>query len=233
LLSLSPGLHGQHLRSASQLLRRHGDAKSNLLGDFFDGDRLQAQTPTSQALLPDLIKLEPEAYVLQEKMLSFSGEDFRVKNVAGDTVMQIDGANVNLGGWVIDKLTFRDAAGNKFCSLERRMLAASTCYDLYSADGKVLVAKIEREWLSATPKYKFYYEGDFNPFADFTAEGSFLDRTYTFKAGFGATIARVRRSSEIFNDVDSYLVEVAAGVDTAAILAVAVVIDEDHDEKQG
>ena len=31
--------------------------------------------------------------------------------------------------------------------------------------------------------------------------------------------------------MDTYYVEVAAGVDAAAVLGVAVVIDEDHDEK--
>ena len=69
-----------------------------------------------------------------------------------------------------------------------------------------------------------------NPFADFEAEGSFLDRKYTFRAGWGDVIARVRREFEVFKDIDSYEVEVAAGVDAAAILAVAVIIDEDHDE---
>ena len=46
----------------------------------------------------------------------------------------------------------------------------------------------------------------------------------------GETIARVGRGEEAFRDVDTYQVEVAAGVDAAAIIAVAVVIDEDHDE---
>ena len=32
-------------------------------------------------------------------------------------------------------------------------------------------------------------------------------------------------------DLDTYVVDVAAGVDAAAILAVAVIIDEDHDEE--
>lgn len=31
-------------------------------------------------------------------------------------------------------------------------------------------------------------------------------------------------------DVDQYQLEVAAGVDAAAVIAVAVIIDEDHDE---
>ena len=69
-----------------------------------------------------------------------------------------------------------------------------------------------------------------NPFPDFTAAGSFSEKQYTFKNGRGETIARVGRGEEAFRDVDTYQVEVAAGVDTAAIIAVAVVIDEDHDE---
>ena len=69
------------------------------------------------------------------------------------------------------------------------------------------------------------------PLCGFEAEGSFLDRTYTFKAGWGDTIARVRRAPEIVGDLDTYVVDVAAGVDAAAILAVAVIIDEDHDEE--
>jgi len=155
-----------------------------------------------------------------------------VRDVTGDEVLRIEGGNINLGGLVVDKLGFKDAEGTKFCSVERRIIAASTSYDIYSADGKQLVAKIEREWLSLTPKYQFYYEGDDNPFGDFFAEGSFADRLYTFKkAGGFETIARVRRVEEAVRDVDTHSVEVAAGVDAAAIIAMAVVIDEDHDEE--
>jgi uncharacterized protein YxjI len=209
--------------------RRCPVPSANLFGDLFD-DKLKAQTPYERPLLPALVRDAPASYALQEKMFSFSGEDFRVRDIAGNDIIIIDGGNVNLGGWVLDKLAFKDSAGKKFCSVERRAIAASTCYYIYSADGKECVAKVERQWMSMTPKYSFYYEGDANPFADFEAEGSFTDRTYTFKAG-GDTIARVRRAPEIVKDVDGYQVEVAAGVDAAAILAVAVIIDEDHDEE--
>jgi uncharacterized protein YxjI len=203
----------------------------NLLGDLFS-DKLQPQKPYERPLLPALVRDTAQVYTLQEKMFSFSGEDFNVKDLSGETVINIEGGNINLGGMVIDKLGFKDGTGKKFCSVERRIVAASTCYDIYSADGKELLCKVEREWLSMTPKYQFYYEGDDNPFGDFYAEGSFADRVYTFKAGgpMGGTIARVTRAPEIIKDVDGYAVEVAPGVDTAAIIAVAVIIDEDHDE---
>lgn len=201
--------------------------QANLFGDLFS-DKLEPQKPYERPLLPALVSQRAQSYALQENMFSLSGEDFRVRDVAGNEVISIDGANINLGGFVLDKLGFKDAQGRKFCSVERRAIAASTCYDIYSPKGE-LVAKVEREWLSATPKYAWYYEGDLNPFADFHAEGSFLDRTYTFRAG-GSTIARVRRAPEVFKDKDAYGIEVAAGVDAAAIIAVAVIIDEDHDE---
>ena len=153
-----------------------------------------------------------------------------MRDIHGDEVISVEGGNINLGGWVIDKLGFKDSRGEKFCSVERRMVALSTCYDVYNAKGDTCVAKIERVLLSAAPKYNFFYEGDLNPFPDFIAEGSFSQRKYTFKNGFGETIARVSRGEEMVRDVDQYQVEVAAGVDAAAILAVAVVIDEDHDE---
>ena len=57
-------------------------------------------------------------------------------------------------------------------------------------------------------------------------------RRYTFYAG-GDPIARVRRAPELpgMRGKDNYAVEVAAGVDAAAILICAVIIDEDKDEK--
>ena len=135
-------------------LARSGPISANLFGDIM-GDALKEQKPYDRPLLPSLVKKQPASYQLQEKMFSFSGEDFRVRDLSGQEVITIDGGNINLGGWVLDKLAFKEASsGAKFCSVERRAIAASTCYDIYSADGGECVAKVEREWMSMTPKYK-------------------------------------------------------------------------------
>lgn len=208
--------------------RAGGGAAMNIFGDLLGDDKLKEQKPYERPLLPSLVKKEASSYVLAEKLFSWSGEDFKVRDTSGEEVVQIQGSNVNIGGLVVDKLYFKDHEGAEFCSVERRIIAATTCYDIYR-DGEC-IAKVDRELFSATPQYKFFYEGDANPFPDFTASGTFSDRKYTFKTGFGETIARVSRGEEAFKDVDTYQVEVAAGVDAAAIIAVAVVIDEDHDE---
>jgi len=227
LCLLPPGLVGPAARATHP---RRVVAHMNIFGDIFDDGLLKAQTPYERPLLPKLVKERAASYVLQEKLLSLSGEDFGVRDTEGNTVIQIEGANINLGGMVVDKLGFKDGeTGTKFISVERRILAATTCYDIYDTKGEC-VAKVDRELFSATPVYKFFYEGDANPFPDFKAEGTFSSRTYTFYAGLGDKIARVSRGQEAFRDVDTYQVEVAAGVDAAAVLAMAVIIDEDHDE---
>ena len=60
---------------------------------------------------------------------------------------------VNIGGLVVDKLYFKDHEGAEFCSVERRIIAATTCYDIYR-DGEC-IAKVDRELFSATPQYKY------------------------------------------------------------------------------
>lgn len=128
----------------------------NIFGDIFD-DGLKAIEPYERPLLPSLVKSRAYSYTLQEKMFSFSGEDFKVKDLEGNDVLYIDGGNINLGGWVLDKLAFKDAStGQKFCSVERRAIAMSTCYDIYSADGSELLCKVERDFLSMTPSMRYH-----------------------------------------------------------------------------
>ena len=119
---------------------RHAPPQLNLFGDLFN-DQLKPQKPYERPLLPSLVKSSSRSYALQEKMLSFSGEDFRVRDLEGNEIITIDGGNINLGGFVLDKLAFKETAtGKKFCSVERRAIAASTCYDIYSADGGTLIS---------------------------------------------------------------------------------------------
>ena len=95
----------------------------NLLGDLMQ-KKLVAQPPCPKALAPGLVKDTPQGLVLKEKLLSLSGEDFRVKDSSGSDVLRVDGTNVRLGDMVVDKLYMKDpATGREFCSVERRIVA--------------------------------------------------------------------------------------------------------------
>ncbi|KAJ1634204.1 tubby C-terminal-like domain-containing protein [Pavlovales sp. CCMP2436] len=210
----------------------HARVAMNLFADLFDG-KLEAMTPVAKPLYAPLVLASAVVYQLQEKALfSLSGEDFRVRDASGQEVLSIAGFNVNLGVLVIDKLGMRDPSGNQFASIERRIVAASTSYDIYH-DEKLL-GKIERKLFSFTPEYSFYYDADANAngrAGTLTAAGSFTERRYTVKNGDGKTVARVDRAIMTgFAVADQYQVVVSAGVDAAAVIALALVIDEDHDE---
>ena len=69
---------------AMTLTPRAAAPQLNLLGDIFDGEKLKEQTPYENPLLPSLVKSVPATYQLQEKLFSLSGEDFRVRDVAGN-----------------------------------------------------------------------------------------------------------------------------------------------------
>ena len=62
----------------------------DIFGDFFDDSKLKPQTPYERPLFPPLVKNEAASYVLQEKMFSLSGEDFRVRDLEGNEVITID-----------------------------------------------------------------------------------------------------------------------------------------------
>ena len=97
-------------RPAAVQLPRATGVHMNLFGDIFDDGLLKAQKPYPNPLLPKLVKERAASYVLQEKLLSFSGEDFGVRDTEGNTVIQIEGGNINLGGMVIDKVRVCSAA---------------------------------------------------------------------------------------------------------------------------
>ena len=58
---------------------RSSAVQANLFGDLFD-DKLKPQKPYERPLLPGLVRDVPCVYALQEKLFSFSGEDFSVKD---------------------------------------------------------------------------------------------------------------------------------------------------------
>ena len=77
------------LTTAAIALPRALPPQLNLLGDIFN-EQLKAQKPYERPLLPSLVKSKARSYYLQEKMLSFSGEDFRVRDLEGNEIVTID-----------------------------------------------------------------------------------------------------------------------------------------------
>lgn len=184
------------------------------------------------ALDPELMTEELRAFVLEEKGLAMSGEDFEVKTPEGQLVLKINGGNrVPIPGVVWDKLSLVTAGGQEIATLDRQAFAMTAFYDLKRADGQKF-GRISKAMFAFTSTFELYQEDDPEGGPLLKAEGSFSDKNYVMKSRSGRVVATVTRLKGFTGgNVDNYQVIVAKDVDASLILAMAVVIDEIHDEE--
>jgi uncharacterized protein YxjI len=152
-------------------------------------------------------------YVLKQKLLSF-GDDFHIKDDAGNDVYFVDGKAFSIG----DQLSFQDLAGHELASIKQKVFALGRTYEIRR--GGELAAVVKKE-LFALIHHRFTV--DVPGPDDLEAEGDFLDHEYAFTRG-GRTVATV--SKRWFALADTYGVDIADGEDDVLILASAVVVDQ-------
>ncbi len=151
-------------------------------------------------------------YVLKQKFWSW-GDDFSIKNEAGEDVYFVDGRAFSWG----DKLSFQDASGHELAFIRQKLLSWGPTYEIEVHDRLVAVVK---KHLFTLLRCKFTV--DVPGPDDLEAQGDFLDHEYTFERP-GRAVASI--SKRWFKWTDTYGVDIATGEDDVLILASAVVID--------
>ena len=151
-------------------------------------------------------------YVMRQKLLSW-GDDFVIKDEAGQDVFYVDGKAFSIG----DKLSFQDMQGNELASIRQKLLAWGPTYEVYRYGQLFAVVKKE---LFTFFKYRFTI--DVPGPNDLEAEGDFFAHEYSFTRG-GQQVAAV--SKQWFSWTDTYGVDIGPGEDDILILASTVVID--------
>ena len=152
-------------------------------------------------------------YQMRQKMVSI-GDDFYIKNEAGQNVFKVDGKVLR----VRDLLIFEDMQGKKLCQIQKRMLHIKDTMAIDDADGnqiaevkKALVTPVRDRW---TVKVR---NGP-----DMDVQGNILDHEYEIKEG-RRKIAQV--SKKWFRVRDTYGVEVSPDQEDVVILAITVALD--------
>ena len=151
-------------------------------------------------------------YLMKQKLFCF-GDDFTIKNEAGEDVFFVDGKVFTLG----KKLSFQDMRGQELAFIQQKLLSWGPTYEIYR-DGQ-LAAVVKKHLFTF---FRCAFTVDVPGPDDIEAQGSFLDMEYTFTRG-GGPIAQV--SKRWFALADTYGVEIAAGQDEILLLASTVVID--------
>ena len=152
-------------------------------------------------------------YQMRQKLVSI-GDDFYIKNEAGQNVFKVDGKVLR----VRDLLVFEDMHGNKLCQIQKRMLHIKDTMAIDDAQGnkiadvkKALITPVRDRW---TVKVR---NGP-----DMDVQGNILDHEYEIKEG-RRKIAQV--SKKWFRVRDTYGVEVAPDQEDVVILAITVALD--------
>jgi len=160
-----------------------------------------------------------------------SGEDFEVKSPTGQLMLKIGGGNrIPIQGMPVwDKLSVSSGSGAPIMTLDREMIAMTPTYDVYRPNGEKF-GKVSKAMMAFSETFEFFLEGDGGG-AVLKAEGSFNERTYTFKSREGAVVAAVGRGYYQADSENRYHVIVGPNVDASMVMAMAMIIDEVHDEE--
>ncbi len=151
-------------------------------------------------------------YLMKQKLFSW-GDDFRIKNDAGQDVFFVDGRAFSIG----NKLSFQDMSGQELAFIKQKLLSWGPTYEIYR--GGDLFAVVKKRLFTL---FRCRFVIDVPGPNDLEAQGDFLDLEYTFRRG-DQPVAEV--SKRWFSWADTYGVEIAEREDDVLILASTVVID--------
>jgi uncharacterized protein YxjI len=159
-------------------------------------------------------------YVMKQKLISW-GDDFTIKDEAGNDAYFVDGKAISLGA----KASFQDMAGNELAYISQKLLSWGPTYEIYRSG--VLAAVVKKELFTF---FHCTFTVDVPGPDDLRAEGDFTDHEYTFKRG-DMPVAHV--SKQWFTWTDTYGVDIAEGEDEVLLLVSAVVVDlACHDDRR-
>lgn len=151
-------------------------------------------------------------YVLRQKIWSW-GDDFTIKNAAGQDVYFVDGRAFSWG----DKLSFQDNNGNELAFIRQKLLSWGPTYEV-EVHGRLVAVVKKKLFTFLRCKFTVDVPGP----DDLEAQGNFLDHEYAFER-HGQEVASV--SKRWFSWTDTYGVDIANGENDVLILASTVVID--------
>jgi len=151
-------------------------------------------------------------YLMKQKIFAW-GDDFTIKDDAGNDVFFVDGRAFSIG----NKLSFQDMAGHELAFIRQKLLSWGPRYEI-TRNGKV-VATVTKKLFTL---FRCRFSVDVPGPDDLEAQGSFIDYDYKFTRG-NKTAAEV--SKRWFSLRDTYGVDISDGEDAVLILASTVVID--------
>ncbi|WRT66012.1 uncharacterized protein IL334_002963 [Kwoniella shivajii] len=172
---------------------------------------------------------QPTTLVLKEKVFSWSGDDFSVKDTNGHTVVRCHGQSMSFR----DRKVINDANGQFLFGLRNKLLSIHKTFVGETQDERELFRIRKRMSLGSKMEATFV-----NPATSQTItlvlKGDFWGGSADISIENGPVVAQISRelfnARQIFGDQQTYYVTVAPGVDLALIAAICICFDEAKNE---
>src|SRR4051812_30083269 len=143
-------------------------------------------------------------YVMKQKLFCW-GDDFTIKDEAGQDRFFVDGKAISIG----DKLSFQDMARNELVSLREKLLSWGPTYEVHENGAKSAVVK-KKLWTFVRDRFTVDVGADGPTPDDLEIQGNLWDHEYTVSRS-GQVVATV--SKRWFSWADTYGVDIADGED--------------------
>lgn len=215
----------------------------NDFGEMLSGGKIATQRislPYSPPLdSSSSISDEKRVFAVQERAISFTGEDFDVADATtGASFCSVRGAMMHLPGKDKMRVT-TTSTGAVSATLDRKLVSMTPTYDILREDGEEKLGWIEKTVVAFRDTFDVFLEGKggnfgplFKPPPAFKIEGDFLDRNFVIKNAQNEIVAKVSMDWLIeFDAFNHYQVQVAPGMDAVLVIACLCAIDEEFDEE--
>lgn len=207
----------------------------------FDGPLLQ-QAPPSKPFCERLVVPQHAGqwgFILQQRLFSLSGNDFTVRNLFGQDVVVVSGKMFSMSR----RTMIRGVDGSPIVEISKKILGFhSTHYLTNPASGKI-IATARLRLSSFFPMIELYEGEAYDQPAALmlTLGGDVFGFRWSVINKYSQCVAKAVHTGGFaggFNTYgynvcpDTYMVDVAAGVDSTFILALIIIMEEIHEERE-
>lgn len=182
--------------------------------------------------MPDYVYSTPQEYKLKEKLMSMSGDSFKIVNRAsGETSFKVKGHAMSL---LSEKKTLRDPDGNDLYRITEAMISVRDRMFIEDSSRRETVLSIRKKgvipFMGTSTILCFRGDDDKNPYL--SIKGNVFRKDFTIKeVSSGKEVASVRRQSNmrsVLAEKDSYILRVEPGNDAALMCTLVICLDEQY-----
>ncbi|PKS06164.1 hypothetical protein jhhlp_007481 [Lomentospora prolificans] len=193
---------------------------------------MQALPPAPQAIgiFDTFIARQTETLIVDEKLMSLSGDSFDVKLATGAPLLKVKGSSLSLRG----RKQVTDMANNHLFTITQKLLSLHSTFIVEDPSGRSIMevksslttligSKATITFTSKSGKQEvLVMKGNWR-----SSKADIVDESTGFVV---ATIKRDRSVKHYLGGQQTYTVTVAPGVDMALVVAMCVCMDEKNNE---